>query len=91
MKRPRLNAPADHNPTTASASSGEGELRLLTKREVCARVKRSPATIWQWMRLGVFPRSRNLRGKPVWLEHEITEFLRALPLVKLKGDDEGAR
>lgn len=87
-KRPRLNAPADDNSTpTPSASPPEGEpLRVLTKREVCARVKRSPVTIWQWMRLGCFPRSHNLFGRPVWYEHQIEEFLSRLPLVKLKGD-----
>ena len=85
-KRPRLSAPADHNPTTPSASPPGGELRVIGKREVCRRVGRSPATIWLWMRLGVFPRSRNLRGRPVWYEHEITAFLRALSVVPLKGD-----
>lgn len=68
----------------------EKEPRLLTKKQVCARVCLTYPTIWKWMREGRFPRSRNVGGKAYWLEGEISAWILALPRKHLKGDPEPA-
>ena len=49
-------------------------------------------TIWAWMRLGLFPRSRMTGGKSSWIESEYDEWLASLSEVRLKPltDDEEA-
>lgn len=60
--------------------------RFIGKPEVLDRVAASYPTIWQWMREGKFPRSRELGGKAVWLEHEIEGWILSRPVRRLKGD-----
>lgn len=60
--------------------------RLLSKREVIARVGLSYPTIWDWMRHGKFPRSRELGGKVCWRENEIEQWITDRPVRRLKGD-----
>jgi predicted DNA-binding transcriptional regulator AlpA len=64
--------------------------RLLSKRQVLARVCVTYPSIWKWMREGKFPRSRVIGGKIVWLESEINDFINGLPIRRLKGDEEVA-
>jgi predicted DNA-binding transcriptional regulator AlpA len=66
-----------------------GSDKLLTKRDLLERVGVSYPTIWKMMCAGTFPRSRAIGGKLVWLESEVNEWIAALPLTALKGDDEG--
>jgi predicted DNA-binding transcriptional regulator AlpA len=66
------------------------EARLLSKAEVLERVGRTYPTIWLWERQGKFPRARNLAGRPAWLESEIEDWINALPVRRLKGDDDAA-
>jgi predicted DNA-binding transcriptional regulator AlpA len=61
--------------------------RLLDKSEILILTRASFPTIWAWMRAGSFPRSRVVGGKSLWLSSEIDEWLAALPLRRLKGDD----
>jgi predicted DNA-binding transcriptional regulator AlpA len=84
IKRPRLAdaATRDHAPLTPPGK------RFLDKAEVCDRANRTYVTIWQWMQAGKFPRARDLHGRPVWIESEIDEWMAALPVRKLKGDDD---
>jgi predicted DNA-binding transcriptional regulator AlpA len=42
------------------------------------------------MQQGLFPRSRSLGTKVVWLESEVDEFIAGLPIRRLKGDPEAA-
>jgi predicted DNA-binding transcriptional regulator AlpA len=76
------------------AAAPRGPPCLLTKHEVCARVKVTFPTIWKWMRAGTFPRSRELgagkSSKVVWLEAEVEAWMAALPVRPLKGDEEAA-
>jgi prophage regulatory protein len=60
--------------------------RFISKTEVLARVCVSYQTIWQWMREGKFPRSRELGGKAVWIESEIDAYIINSPRRRLKGD-----
>lgn len=62
-------------------------MRLLSKAEVLERVGRTFPTIWQWMREGRFPPARDLGGRPAWVESEVTEWIKALPIRKLKEYD----
>jgi len=62
--------------------------RLLSKRRVLARIP--VPTPWTWMRAGKFPRAKDIGGKSVWLASEVEEWIAALPLRKLKGDEEAA-
>ena len=65
-------------------------LRLLSKREVLDIVGISYPTLWDWMRAGKFPRSREVGGRSMWRSDEIDEWIAALPVRKLKGDDVAA-
>jgi predicted DNA-binding transcriptional regulator AlpA len=58
--------------------------RLLTKRQVLARVPVSFVTLWHWMQQGKFPRARKVGGKTCWFESEINAWLEALPLSQVK-------
>jgi predicted DNA-binding transcriptional regulator AlpA len=60
--------------------------RLLQKREVLAITGLSYPTIWGWMRLGKFPRSRIVGGKSMWLASEVQAWVAGLPVRPLKGD-----
>jgi len=62
-------------------------IRLLSRLQVMDRVNLCYPNIWAKMREGTFPRSRAVGGRSVWLESEIDEWIAALPLVRLKGDD----
>jgi prophage regulatory protein len=62
------------------------ERRMLTKREVLARVRVTYPTIWKWMREGRFPRSRAMGFRSMWFEHEVEAWLESLPNTPLKGD-----
>jgi prophage regulatory protein len=73
--------------SAASLNAREGNAaRLISKGEVLTRVAVSYPTIWQWMREGKFPRSRELGGKAVWLESEVEKWITSRPIRKLKGD-----
>ncbi len=61
--------------------------RFISKAEVLDRVAASYPSVWQWMRDGKFPRSRELGGKSVWLESEIEAWINARPRRRLKGDE----
>jgi predicted DNA-binding transcriptional regulator AlpA len=61
-------------------------IRLLSKPEVLAITGVTFPTIWAWMRAGTFPRSRIVGGKSMWISTEIEQWLGALPLRALKGD-----
>ena len=66
-------------------------LRLLTKPEVLLIAGGvSYPTLWSWMRAGRFPRSRVVGGKSMWRSDEVQAWLDALPVRRLKGDDDGA-
>jgi predicted DNA-binding transcriptional regulator AlpA len=60
--------------------------RLLTKPEVCAIAHVSYPTLWQWMLVGKFPRSRIVAGRSMWVSTEVDAWLAALPIRPLKGD-----
>ena len=65
-------------------------LRGISKAEVLDRVPISYPQLWMLMRAGAFPRSRQVGGRSLWLEHEIDAWLAALPVRPLKGDDKAA-
>jgi predicted DNA-binding transcriptional regulator AlpA len=62
--------------------------RLLSKHQVLDRVGLSYPTVWLWMREGRFPASRDLGGRVCWLESEISEWIAALPVRRLKELEE---
>ena len=59
--------------------------RFEFKPEVLDRVGVSYVTIWQWMRTGTFPASREVGGKVAWLESDIDEWMLSRPLRNYKS------
>jgi predicted DNA-binding transcriptional regulator AlpA len=60
--------------------------RLVSKRDMLARVNKSYATVISLMAKGEFPRPRTASGRPVWLDSELTEWMRNLPSRLVRGD-----
>jgi predicted DNA-binding transcriptional regulator AlpA len=57
------------------------QVRLISKAEVLDRCGLTFPTIWQWMREGRFPLSREVAGgKALWLESEIDEWILSRPV-----------
>jgi predicted DNA-binding transcriptional regulator AlpA len=84
-----------HQPPAAPAQvddPAQRPIRFLTKVEVCNRVRLSFPTIWKRMREGTFPRARETTSdqqtntKVFWLEHEIEEWMLALPARQYLGE-----
>jgi predicted DNA-binding transcriptional regulator AlpA len=63
-------------------------VRLLDKKAILQITNVSFPTVWSWMRMGRFPRSRVVGGKSMWLSSEVDTWLTDLPLRPLKGDAE---
>lgn len=72
-------------------SDSKRPVRLLSRQEVVDRVGVTFPTIWDWMRRGMFPRSRQLGdgGRSAWVESEIEDWIAALPVRRLKGEHKG--
>jgi predicted DNA-binding transcriptional regulator AlpA len=68
-----------------SVATDTQSVQLLTKREVCAKVRRSFPTLWAWMRRGAFPPARDVCGRPMWVASEIDSWIAALPTRKYKN------
>jgi predicted DNA-binding transcriptional regulator AlpA len=85
-KRPRAVQVTAARTKAADLLSAPHTIRLLSKHEVCAVAGVSYPTIWAWMRVGKFPRSRVVGGKSMWLSAEISMWLQGLPVRRLKGD-----
>lgn len=50
--------------------------RFVRKREVLARVGCSQATLWRWVKLGLFPVSHQIGpGSVAWLEEDIDKWI----------------
>jgi prophage regulatory protein len=77
---------ADTVADKAAPAPSSKPARFLCKAEVLDRVGLSYTTVWDWMRQGRFPRSRELGGRRGWLESEIEEWMANVPLSRLKGD-----
>ena len=87
--------PPQIHKTSAQAESSAGvfvaannvrkQSRFIFKPEVLDRVGVSYVTIWQWMRTGAFPASREVGGKVAWLESEIDDWMTTRPLRKYKN------
>ena len=73
-----------------TAANTDAPVRLLSKGEVLDRVGVSYPCLWSWMREEKFPRSRKLGGKAAWIESEVEAWINALPVRRLKGDEEAA-
>jgi predicted DNA-binding transcriptional regulator AlpA len=58
--------------------------RLVFKPEVLDRVGVTYPSLWQWMREGRFPLSREVGGKIAWLESEIDKWIEERPQSKYK-------
>jgi predicted DNA-binding transcriptional regulator AlpA len=58
---------------------------LLRKPEVLDRVGLSFVQIWLLMREGKFPPARSLGGVPAWLESDIDNWIKNLPVRRYKA------
>ncbi|WP_306147206.1 MULTISPECIES: AlpA family transcriptional regulator [unclassified Roseibium] len=62
-------------------SLAEDNLTLLKLSEVKNRVSLGSSTIYRYIDAGRFPRPRQVgRGNVRWLEHEINDWIRGLPV-----------
>jgi predicted DNA-binding transcriptional regulator AlpA len=91
--KPSMRALPQSDPPPApeqlsAAHQSQGPPRLLDKAEILIITRASFPTVWKWMQTGSFPRSRVVGGKSMWLSTEVDEWLAALPLRRLKGDDD---
>jgi predicted DNA-binding transcriptional regulator AlpA len=59
--------------------------RLVGKDEILVRTNVSFPTIWMWMRAGKFPRAREVNGRPMWLESEVSAWIEDRPPGPLQG------
>jgi predicted DNA-binding transcriptional regulator AlpA len=59
-------------------------MQLLSRAEVIAITGVSYPSLWDWMRRGKFPRSREVGGRAMWLATEIDAWIAALPVKALK-------
>jgi predicted DNA-binding transcriptional regulator AlpA len=66
---------------------GSRPVKLIFKPEVLRRVPLSYTTIWKRMRANQFPRARILGGKNAWVEHEVDDFIAALPVRPYKAEE----
>jgi predicted DNA-binding transcriptional regulator AlpA len=82
------NLAADRDEGGARRAAEAPPLRLIFKRELLKRIPLSFPTVWKLMRQGRFPRARIIAGKSAWVEHEIDQFLGALPLRPYKDPPE---
>ena len=73
-----------------AAETLPGVVRLYDKHEVCAITGATYPTIWAWIRRGEFPPARIVGGKSKWRSTDIEAWMDALPIRKLKGDEEAA-
>lgn len=65
--------------------------RLIARREVCAIVGLSPATVWRKVRAGEFPPGRQVSDRSVrWSEAEIRAWLKSRPFQPCAGADVAA-
>ena len=85
-----VSPPVVYEAETAVSKLRAGQLpppppRFVFKPEVLDRVGVSYVSIWQWMREGKFPCSREVGGKVAWLESEIDEWMETRPLRKYKN------
>ena len=76
---------AQAEPDKAAATAATNPARFINKKQMLARVGASYSSIWQWMREGKFPRSRELGGKAAWLESEIEAWIVNRPVRRLKA------
>lgn len=79
MKNSKHSPPRNEAVTAAAKSS-----RLVFKPEVLDRVGATFPAIWQWMREGKFPVSREVGGRVAWLESEIDDWIMSRPLRRYK-------
>jgi predicted DNA-binding transcriptional regulator AlpA len=78
-------------PWTPLPADDDVRQRVLTRKQVCARVGVSFPTIWRWMVRGTFPRARAVGDlKSGWLESEVNAWIAALPVRRLKHDGEAS-
>jgi len=89
-RRPRRRAVnlahVDDDGDDGDVDADSQPLRLISKAELLERIGVTFPTIWQWMRDGKFPRSRELGGKACWIESEVEAWINALPKRRYKGD-----
>ena len=93
LVRTTMNAPAPTEllPETSAQTAQPHQpqappVRLLSKAEVLDITNTSFPTLWEWMRQKKFPRSRVVGGRSMWLSSEIDEWVKELPVRRLKGD-----
>jgi prophage regulatory protein len=61
--------------------------RLIYKTEVCDRVGKTFAALWNWMRDGKFPMAREVGGQIAWLESEVDAWIENRPQRQYKPAD----
>jgi predicted DNA-binding transcriptional regulator AlpA len=58
--------------------------RYISRAEVLDRTGFSFVSIWSWMQPGLFPLSRDVNGKTVWIEAEVDDWMLSRPVKRFK-------
>jgi len=61
-------------------------VRMLDKSEVLSIAGVSFSTLWTWMQQDAFPHGYVAGGKTMWRSDEVTAWVEALQLRRIKGD-----
>ena len=85
---PRTRTPKPATQVEPAPATANEPARFIFKPEVLDRVGVSYVSIWQWMRQGKFPRTREVGpGRVAWLESEIDEWFASRPVRRLKNEE----
>jgi predicted DNA-binding transcriptional regulator AlpA len=91
MPRKKQSTPAPNilnRIAAARAETESGDVRLLSRGEVLAKVPVSYVSLFCWMRDGKFPKSRQVGGRVCWIETEVNDWIKNLPVTTFKDSSE---
>jgi predicted DNA-binding transcriptional regulator AlpA len=87
LKNSRIRKPAPPTIEKAAPRVNAKPARFVFRPEVLDRVGVSYVTLWQWMRAGTFPASRDVDGQVAWLESDIDEWMLSRPFRSYKSSE----
>lgn len=78
----------------SETAAGRPPIKLLSKAEMLARVGVSYSSVWNWIIAGIFPPGRALstgkRGRIMWVESEIDDWIASRPVRMPKSSKQNA-
>jgi predicted DNA-binding transcriptional regulator AlpA len=89
---PRASSLERARATAQATTNADQQLQFYSKADVVRMIRVSYVTLWNWMKVGAFPRSRKVgtgkaNSKVMWLKHEVDAWMLSRPWTTLQGDD----